>query len=94
MTETEMIEGFGNEVIYFGLATIVCSYLLYRAVQTMFGLVSGPERSSLSDTPVRAGRVRTSDQDCVICLGETVLAVETNCGHVYCGQVSSDWLII
>ena len=83
--ETEMIEGFGNEVIYFGLATIICSYLLYKTVQYMFSLMSGPEQTPLSDTPVRAGRVRTSDQDCCICLGETQLAVETNCGHVYCG---------
>jgi len=32
------------------------------------------------------GRVRSSPQDCPVCLEEVKYAVETNCGHVYCGS--------
>ena len=33
-----------------------------------------------------SGRTRTGDIDCCICLGEAQFAVETNCGHIYCGD--------
>ena len=32
------------------------------------------------------GRIRTGQHDCSICLGDTFLAIETNCGHAYCGE--------
>ena len=32
------------------------------------------------------GRIRSNNQDCSICLGETSYAIETNCGHIFCGQ--------
>ena len=34
------------------------------------------------------GRVRPSGQnyDCSICLGSANYAVETNCGHIFCGD--------
>ena len=33
-----------------------------------------------------AGGLRTGQHDCSICLSDTVLAIETNCGHVFCGE--------
>ena len=33
-----------------------------------------------------SGRLRTGQHDCSICLSDTVLAIETNCGHVFCGE--------
>ena len=32
------------------------------------------------------GRLRSGQHDCSICLSETILALETNCGHVFCGE--------
>ena len=43
---------------------------------------SGPS----SEAGEMSGRTRTGEVDCCICLGETQMAVETNCGHIYCGQ--------
>ena len=36
-------------------------------------------------TEEEGGRTRTVEVDCCICLGEAQFAVETNCGHIYCG---------
>ena len=83
---TEIIEGVGNEVIYFGIATIVSSILLYKTVQQLFIMFGGSGSAEPTETQVRAGRLRTSDHDCCICLGTTQFAVETNCGHIYCGN--------
>jgi len=82
-----MLEGIGDEVFYFGVATIVCGALLARLLLYIVGM----REAQPGDTSRRAmepaqGRTRTSDPDCAICLGSVSLAVETNCGHVYCGQ--------
>jgi len=81
------MEGVGDEVLLFGVATVVGAVMLYYAVGHMFSLVSqpsgGPDDPQVSATD---GRTRSSNHDCAICLGEATLALETNCGHVYCGN--------
>lgn len=78
------MEGVGDEVLYFGMATVVGGFILYYAVVHMFSLVS-PGQGATGQT-VSQGRTRSSNHDCAICLGQATLAVETNCGHVYCGN--------
>lgn len=76
------MEGVGDEVFYFGVASVVGGVLLYRAVLYCFTSIGDPTEHMMSDT----GRTRSSNYDCAICLGEAEFAVETNCGHVYCGN--------
>jgi len=75
----------GDEVLVFGAASLLAGLLLYYAVNWMFSLVSPPgtEGPSVSATD---GRTRTTGHDCAICLGQASLALETNCGHIYCGD--------
>jgi len=77
------MEGVGDEVFYFGIATVVGGVLLVRSVLYLFS-ISGPDMTQ--STTENSGRTRSSQHDCAICLGEASLAVETNCGHVYCGD--------
>jgi len=81
------MEGVGDEVLLFGAATLVGAVMLYYAVGHMFSLVSLPGGPD-NDPQVSAtdGRTRSSNHDCAICLGEATLALETNCGHIYCGN--------
>jgi len=76
------MEGVGDEVFYFGLASVVGCFLLYKTVLFCFQSIGQPTDSMMSDQ----GRTRSSNYDCAICLGDTEFAVETNCGHVYCGN--------
>jgi len=76
------MEGVGDEVIYFGLATVVGGVLLYRAVVHCFDSTGDQTDQTMADSE----RTRSSNYDCAICLGEAEFAVETNCGHVYCGN--------
>jgi len=76
------MEGVGDEVFYFGLASVVGSVLLYKAVLHCFANIGDPTEHMMADN----GRTRSSTYDCAICLGDAEFAVETNCGHVYCGN--------
>ena len=78
------MEGFGDEVIIFGLGTLVSGCLLLRMLVWNGHGNSG--RTENTTTEELNGRTRTGEIDCCICLGETQLAVETNCGHIYCGN--------
>jgi len=75
----------GDEVLYFGMATVVGGVVLYYAVLHMFSLVSSGQGTT-DRTASPEGRTRSSSHDCAICLEQASLAVETNCGHVYCGN--------
>ena len=85
------MEAVSTEVLYLGTATLVAGALLYHAVLHMFrtvcppgteGQVSPGTEGQVSPTD---GRTRSGAQDCAICLGRVTLALETSCGHVYCG---------
>jgi len=81
------MEGFGEEVIFFGLGTIVSGCLLLRVLLWGGRETENSRASGLaSEAGEMSGRTRTGEVDCCICLGETQMAVETNCGHIYCGQ--------
>ena len=80
----ELLEGVGNEVLFFGLGSAVFSFLLYHVVQSLFRSIDAEQTQA--EAPVRTGRTRTATVDCCICLGETQLGLETICGHVYCGN--------
>jgi len=80
------MEGVGDEVLLFGAATVVAAIMLYYAVGHMFSLVAPPGGSTEDQISATDGRTRSSNHDCAICLGEATLALETNCGHVYCGN--------
>eukprot|EP00096_Caligus_rogercresseyi_P012896 TRINITY_DN5562_c0_g1_i1.p1 TRINITY_DN5562_c0_g1~~TRINITY_DN5562_c0_g1_i1.p1 ORF type:complete len:236 (+),score=8.40 TRINITY_DN5562_c0_g1_i1:298-1005(+) len=74
--------GFGEEcimcLILLGVFLTLCaSYLLYRA---FFG-----ERRASSPLSNLNNRVRIESVECCICLETVNYAVETNCGHIYCG---------
>ena len=79
----EIVEGIGNEVIFFGLGSLFFLVLLYNTVRYMFRQME-PPRTEPPQSP-SPGRTRTVEVDCCICLGETRLGLETNCGHIYCG---------
>ena len=85
---TKMLEGVGDEVFYFCVGTIVSGVLLVRTVLYLVQL--GREESTRNSMDggqgQQGGRTRSRQHDCAICLGDASLAVETNCGHVYCGQ--------
>eukprot|EP00092_Neocalanus_flemingeri_P035788 GFUD01038968.1.p1 GENE.GFUD01038968.1~~GFUD01038968.1.p1 ORF type:complete len:249 (-),score=41.19 GFUD01038968.1:131-877(-) len=76
------MEGVCDEVVYFGLASVIGGVVLYRTVFCFTSSIRDPTENMMSDT----GPTRSSNYDCAICLGEAEFAVETNCGHVYCGN--------
>ena len=80
------MEGVSDEVLIFGAATVATAVMLYYAVGHMFTLVSQPGGLDHSQVSATDGRTRSSNHDCAICLGEATLALETNCGHIYCGN--------
>lgn len=87
----EIIEGVGDEVLFFGVGSVVLSVLLYHVAQFMFRSIEADQTSP--GTNVRSGRTRTGASDCCICIGETQLGLETNCGHVYCGDCILEVLV-
>ena len=79
----DFIEGIGDEVLFF-VGSVLFSVLLFNVVQFMFCLIKANQTSP--GTNVMPGRTRTETSECCICIGETQLGLETNCGHVYCGD--------
>lgn len=76
--------GVGDEVLIGLLVAIVVITGLYYVVDHFYHVFFGSnDRNQGNDE--QQGRVRASDHDCSICLGEASLAVETNCGHIFCG---------
>lgn len=78
------VEGMGDEVII-ALAgvTIVVGILLFK---TLSSLTGSQEPRAPPSTVDANDPIRTSSPDCAICLSETRYAVQTNCGHIYCGD--------
>ena len=74
------MEGLGDEVILFGVGSVLTGCLLLKV------LLGGASREEPEGTTGGAreisGRTRTGEVDCCICLGECQFALETNCGHV------------
>lgn len=72
--------GVGDEVLLGFCLILTLVYILYQVLNQL--MPDQNHQNSHEDFT----RVRSSAYDCSICLGEATLAVETNCGHVYCGQ--------
>jgi len=77
------VEGMGDEVVV--TLAGVCLVLLFLLYKTLAFMADNQE-SSGSTNITDDGPTRTSNSDCAICLGETRFAVQTNCGHIYCGD--------
>jgi hypothetical protein len=81
------LSGIGDEVLVGFAIFLALIYALYWLVAEM---IPNPFRVDFDhggqNEEFVHGLVRTSTHDCSICLGEVSLAVQTNCGHVYCGR--------
>ena len=82
---TSFVVGIGDEVIIVGSLMIpILMYLLYQVICQIIPPNDNSQISAAED--LSSGHLRAQPHDCSICLEETKLAVQTNCGHVYCGQ--------
>ena len=82
---TSYVVGVGNEVIIVGSLVIpILMYLLYQVLCQIIPPNDNSQTPAMED--LSRGQLRTQPHDCSICLEETKLAIQTNCGHVYCGQ--------
>ena len=60
----EIIEGIGNEVLFFGVGSVVLSVLLYHVAQFMFRSIEADQTSPGASE--MSGRTRTGASDCCI----------------------------
>lgn len=74
--------GIGDEVVV--TLAGVCLVLMIFLYKTLNFISDNQNQVPQNLNP--NGPTRTSDYDCSICLGETSFAVQTNCGHIYCGN--------
>lgn len=77
--------GVGDEVLVGTVVALIILFYVYQAVMYFLGEISENGQVRNADD-LNEGRVRANIHDCSICLGEASYAIETNCGHVYCGQ--------
>ena len=74
-------------VLFYLTGACIILILVYFLYQVLVQFIPSNENNSdNASEDLSSGRVRANSYDCSICLGEAQLAVETNCGHVYCGQ--------
>ena len=79
---TSYVVGVGDEVLIGCIVILILVYLLYQVMVQIIPTNDGaPNAEDLT-----SGRIRAQMHDCSICLGEAQLAIQPNCGHVYCGQ--------
>ncbi len=82
MPQTQFLYGVGDEVLVGILISAVALYLTYQVVAKFVARLAAGD----ADEDDGGGRVRANQHDCVICFDEATFAIETNCGHVYCGR--------
>ena len=94
VVESTYVEGVGDELLWvLGVGTITMATVLTSTVilfrQTSYEI--NPEQLENVQTTRRqlgvpSGReVPPNDRNCPICLNEMNGAIETNCGHTFCG---------
>ena len=78
------MEGLGEEVILFGVGSLITGCVLVKVLLGRAGDDGGTTGGATDQARMNemSGRTRTGEADCCICLGECQFAVETNCGHV------------
>ncbi|BFY99396.1 hypothetical protein BsWGS_02436 [Bradybaena similaris] len=89
---TNLIEGIGNEVLV-GLGALLgglVGFLIFINQSRRRQGIHPDSYANVASTremlSPRANQRNTGELTCPICLGTAALAVETNCGHVYCGR--------
>ena len=80
-TSQSYFAGIGDDVLLGAIITLFLVYFLYQIIQRLL-----PENDEAENIDTTTGRVRANLQNCPICLGDVAFAIETNCGHVFCGQ--------
>ena len=83
-SSSSFFPGIGDEVLVGVCLMLGLCYFVHSAISQYLPTLSPSE--SVQSEDLASGRVRSNVYDCSICLGDAVLALETNCGHVYCGQ--------
>ncbi|KAI8786908.1 E3 ubiquitin-protein ligase RNF170-like [Biomphalaria glabrata] len=97
-----LVEGIGNEVLYvlFTILAGCLAVFLYFHRRQRLGLTIHPDsvnnvattREQLQTEGGQRGSQRRANHandgslQCPICLGSAAFAIETNCGHVFCGH--------
>ena len=78
---TSYVVGVGDEVIIVGSLMIpILVWLSYQVICQILPQNDNSQTPAMED--LSRGQLRTQPHDCSICLEETKLAVQTNCGHV------------
>jgi len=86
--EIGLLYGVGNEV-WIGILCIMFFLWFSKYVIDVYMFPESQiSNSARASTTNNQGRTRPSGQnyDCSICLGSASYAVETNCGHIFCGE--------
>ena len=99
------VEGVGDELLWvLGVGTITMATVLTSTVILLRHTTNNQHINPDQLENVQATRRQlgvpnsreaspVNDHNCPICLNEMNAAVETNCGHIFCGQCNTNTLI-
>ena len=95
VVESTYIEGVGDELLWvLGVGTITMATVLTSTVillrQTASNQINPEQLDNVETTRQQLGvtsarEAPPNDRNCPICLNEMTGAIETNCGHTFCG---------
>ena len=95
VVESTYVEGVGDELLWvLGVGTITMATVLTSTVilfrQSTNHQINPEQLENVETTRRQLGvnserEVPPSDHNCPICLNEMNGAIETNCGHTFCG---------
>lgn len=97
VVESTYVEGVGDELLWvLGVGTITMATVLTSTVillRQTSQLINPHQLENVEATRRQLGvsggsELPPNDRNCPICLNEMNAAIETNCGHVFCGQLS------
>ena len=76
-SELSFFPGVGDEVLVGVIGILVLVYFLYKTVIFLLEATLG-SGTEVRTEDLHSGRIRSSNHDCSICLGEASYAIETN----------------
>jgi len=95
VVESTYVEGVGDELLWvLGVGTITIATVFTSTIillrQTANNQINPEQLNNVETTRRQLGvtsdrEVPPSDRNCPICLNEMTTAIETNCGHTFCG---------